>query len=161
MPELVTRNFGTLVYEDGAPLVFPRGLPAFENYRRFLAITLPQNEPLVFLQSLEDSGLCFITVPVQIVHRDYRLRISAEDVELIGLPSGAVPGLGEDVLGLAVLSVREEGPTANLLAPIVMNLRDRLAVQAVAPESSYSHRHPLLPAAAAEDDAAEACACAR
>jgi flagellar assembly factor FliW len=44
-----------------------------------------------------------------------------------------------------VLSIRETGPTANLLAPIVVNLRNRRAVQAVAAESDYSHQHALMP----------------
>jgi flagellar assembly factor FliW len=32
-----------------------------------------------------------------------------------------------------------------LLAPVVVNLCNRKAVQAVAPESDYSHRFALLP----------------
>jgi flagellar assembly factor FliW len=71
--------------------------------------------------------------------------MSAEDIRLLGL--WRAPRIGEDVLCLAVLSIRPEGPTANLLAPVVVNLRNRLAVQAVAPDSEYSHRHPLPPAA--------------
>jgi flagellar assembly factor FliW len=160
MPVFATRNFGTIEYETGAALEFPRGLPAFENCRQFLALTLPQSEPLVFLQSLEDSGLCFITVPVQVVDREYRLGMAPEDRELIGLASGARPEIGKDVLCLAVLSIREDGPTANLLAPVIVNLRDRKAVQAVAPVSTYSHQHPLMPAETAPDGAAEPCACA-
>jgi flagellar assembly factor FliW len=150
MPVFATSNFGSVEYEAAGTLEFPRGLPAFENCRRFLALTLPQSEPLVFLQSLEDEGLCFITVPVQVVDRDYCLRMEPEDLELVGLD--AAPRIGTDVLCLAVLSIREEGPTANLLAPIVVNLRDRRAVQAIAAESTYSHQHPLM--------AAEPCACA-
>ena len=152
MPVFETRNFGPITYQPEAALEFPRGLPAFENYRRFLALTLPQSEPLVYLQSLEDAGLCFITVPVRVVDNRYRLTMAAEDLELIGLAVGAAPRIGEDVLCLAVLAIREEGPTANLLAPIVVNLANRRAVQAVAPESAYSHQYPIL--------AAEPCACA-
>jgi len=44
-----------------------------------------------------------------------------------------------------VIAIRETGPTANLLAPIVENLRNLKAVQAVAPESEYSLQHVLLP----------------
>jgi flagellar assembly factor FliW len=160
MPVFETRNFGPISYEPGDALKFPRGLPAFENCRQFLALTLPQSEPLVFLQSLEDGGLCFITVPVLVVDRDYRLRMAPEDLELIGLPSGAALRIGQQVLCLAVLSMREEGPTANLLAPIVVNMHDRRAVQAVAPESVYSHQHPLMPKEPTRDGAAEPCACA-
>jgi flagellar assembly factor FliW len=146
MPAFDTRHFGRIVYRDDVALTFPRGLPGFENYRRFLVLSLPHQEPLVFLQSLEDAALCFLTLPVLAVDCSFRLEISSEDRALIGLPPGLPPRIGEDVLCLAVLSIREEGPTANLLAPLVVNLRNRLSVQAVAAESGYSHQHPLLSA---------------
>jgi flagellar assembly factor FliW len=148
MPLFETRDFGPIDYQPEAALEFPRGLPAFENRRRFLALTLPQSEPLVYLQSLEDAGLCFITVPVRVVDNRYRLAMADEDLELIGLVPGAAPRIGEDVLCLAILAVREDGPTANLLAPVVVNLGNRRAVQAVAPEAAYSHQHPIFAAAA-------------
>ena len=34
--------------------------------------------------------------------------------------------------------------TANLLAPVVIHWRTRLAVQAIQADSPYSHQHPLL-----------------
>jgi len=55
------------------------------------------------------------------------------------------------VLCLAVLSIRENGPTANLLAPVVINLSNGKGVQAVAVSSGYSHQHPMC---AAEEAAA-------
>ena len=69
--------------------------------------------------------------------------MTREDMMLIGLRPGAPPRIGDDVLCLAVICIRENGPTANLLAPVVVNLRNRQSVQAVAPSSRYSHRHPL------------------
>jgi flagellar assembly factor FliW len=45
---------------------------------------------------------------------------------------------------LAILTVPKEGPvTANLLAPVVVNLATRVAVQAVRADTMYSHRHPI------------------
>ena len=63
----------------------------------------------------------------------------------MGLPLDRQPRLGNEVLCLAVLSLRETGPTANLLAPVVVNLSNYRAVQALAPESNYSHQHALVP----------------
>ena len=51
---------------------------------------------------------------------------------------------GPRLLCLAVLSIREEATTANLLAPVVVNLSTRLAVQAIAPGSRYSWRQPIF-----------------
>lgn len=139
---LSTNNFGTLSYDPATALEFPHGLPGFEERKRFLALHFEDTDPLLFLQSIDDAGLCFVTLPVLAVNRQYRLRVEVADRELIGLAQDELR-IGRDVLCLAVLSLKEDGPTANLLAPVVINLRNRLAVQAVAPESGYSHQEPL------------------
>jgi flagellar assembly factor FliW len=143
LPEIETRNFGRIPYQEDAALIFRRGLPGFENRERFLPLTFPGREPLVFLQSLEDPDLCFITLPIWAACPSYRLDMTREDMTFIGLRPGAQARIGEDILCLAVVSIRTDGPTANLLAPLVVNLRSGQSVQAVAPNSRYSHRHPL------------------
>jgi flagellar assembly factor FliW len=143
MPFLETRNFGTVPYELDSVLEFPEGLPGFEQKRRFLPIQAPDTEPLIFLQSAEDPSLCFVTLPILAVEPAYRLDMEDADKELIGLAPGHPPQIGRDVLCLTIVSIRESGPTANLLAPVVVNLRNRLAVQSVAAGSTYSHQFHL------------------
>ena len=92
-----------------------------------------ETDPLVYLQSLEDPALCFITMPILAVDPGYRLTGERRGSGAVGSLPSRQPRIGEDVLCLTVLSIRETGPTANLLAPIVVNLRNRKAVQAVAP----------------------------
>lgn len=149
MPLFNTLMLGTISFEPDAAFEFPRGLPGFEDKRRFVAIRLPGNEPLVFVQSLEDPGLCFVTLPVGAVHQDFELEMCREDMELVGLPVSRQPEIGTEVACLAVVSIRETGPTANLLAPLVLNLRTGKAVQAVMVSQQYSHRHALQPEEAA------------
>jgi flagellar assembly factor FliW len=145
MPCFRTKNFAAISYETDATVEFPNGLAGFEERRLFLALQFEDSAPLVFLQSLEDPDLCFITLPVLVVDREYRLQVSAEDRELVGLPAARGLRMGEDVGCFAVISIREGDSTANLLAPVVVNLRNRKAVQAVATESGYSHQHALVP----------------
>ncbi len=145
MEGLQTRHFGRIPAAAEAEFEFPRGLPGFEERRRFVPLRFEQSDPLIFLQSMEDPDLCFLTVPVLVVDRNYRLAAEPEDLESIGLPPEPQPSIGEDVLCLAVISAHPEASTVNLLAPVVVNLRNRKAVQAVAAESGYSHQHPLAP----------------
>jgi flagellar assembly factor FliW len=149
MPVQETQKFGRISYQEGSEIDFPSGLPGFEQRRRFLAVQLPDTNPLVFLQSLDDPGLCFVTLPVLAVEPKYRLRLSGEDLEHLGFSGGRQPRIGPDVLCLAVLSIRASGPTANLLAPVVVNVANLKAVQAVMADSGYSHQHVLLPQEAA------------
>jgi flagellar assembly factor FliW len=146
MTLLETKHFGKLSYEPDSELEFPLGLPGFDDRKRFVAVHFVENDPLIYLQSLEDPALCFITMPVLAIDPQYRLKVSAEDLGCLGLNSGRQPRIGGEVLCLTVLTIQETGPTANLLAPIVVNLSNRKAVQAVAPESDYSHQFALLTA---------------
>jgi flagellar assembly factor FliW len=149
MSSFDTKDFGRIEYEPGSVLEFPNGIPGFESRKRFLALTFPHTQPMVFLQSLEDAALRFITLPVLSIDGQYRLTVSEEDLDAIGLPPNRQPKIGEDVACLAVVTLqRNTAPTANLLAPVVVNLGNLKAVQAIAPDSSYSHQHVLAPAEA-------------
>jgi flagellar assembly factor FliW len=144
MPKLETHHFGLVEYAEESAYDFPAGLPGFEAEKRFVFLELPQNRPLVFMQSLLVASLCFIAVPVQVVIPEYRLGLSPEDKHALGLPEGSQPKLGSEVLCLAIVSVEEnESPTANLLSPIVVSLQTRRGLQAIQTDSGYSHRHPI------------------
>jgi len=149
MPVLETTNFGPISFEPESVIEFPRGLPGFEERRQFVAVQTPNTAPLVFLQSLEEPSLCFPTMPVLVLDSRYRLQVADQELDIVGLPRDRQPRIGEDVLCVAVLSFRESGTTANLLAPVVVNLENHKAVQAIGPESEYSHQHALFPQQAA------------
>ena len=138
-----TKLLGEINYDDDSVIEFPHGLPGFDDFRRFVAVTLAHTDPLVFLQSVEDADLCFTTLPVLSVDPQYRLSLSGEDRDLVDLPATRQPVIGREVVARAVLSIRESGATANLLAPVIVNPRNLKAVQAVAQESGYSYRHVL------------------
>jgi flagellar assembly factor FliW len=149
MPQCETRYFATVSYDDQTVITFPAGLPAFEPCRRFLPIEDAVRRPFIFLQSLEDPHLCFLTVPVAALDPGYQLKMSPHDLATIGLQRP--PAHGGDLQCLAVISFGGNGAaTANLLAPIVVNAATRQAVQAVRDDSVYHCCHPLTPAAEAK-----------
>jgi len=117
-------------------LEFPHGIPAFETERRFRLI---DREPLLFLESATNPELSFLLLPVSLIDPHYRLALSAEDRETLHASAES------HLLCLAVITAAEDSPpTANLLAPVVVNLDCGRAVQAVRSDAVYSHRHPLL-----------------
>jgi flagellar assembly factor FliW len=144
MPQLDTKYFGTLTYEDLSVFNFPAGLPAFEQEKNFVVIETAEYAPLVFLQSLRQASLCFLALPVLAVDPSYHLAVSAEDRVSLGLDPGRDPKPGDGVLALALVSMRDGfPPTANLMAPIVVNVQNRRALQAIRVDRVYSHQHPI------------------
>jgi len=138
MPYCHTRYFGTLEFDEDSAIDFPQGMPGFAGERRFLPVELPQHHPLIFLQSLATPGLCFPTVPAAAIEPGYRAQFSAADLAALGLEHAPAKG---EVLCLAVIAIAEDGITANLLAPVVVNPATRRGVQSIQDPRRYSHQH--------------------
>jgi flagellar assembly factor FliW len=138
MPVLESPYLGRIEYPEEHVLHFTSGLPAFEDLRRFLAVERPETAPVVYLHSLDRADLVFLTLPVGAVIRDYVLQIDEADRTALGVAPGA-----DEVVALAILTVREASVTANLMAPVVVNRMTRRGLQVIQAESPYSHQHVL------------------
>jgi flagellar assembly factor FliW len=134
-----TAHFGTIDYAEESVIEFPQGIPAFEREHRFLLIQRESSGPVVFLQSLRHPDLLFLTLPVRVVEPGYRGCIAGEDLERLGLAADRQPEEGREVLTLVLLTIGQDGSaaTANLMAPVVINLATRRALQSVQPDSGY------------------------
>lgn len=142
MSQALSSNFGTLEYDDEALFRFPGGLPGFPEEKAFLPVEIPEQFPLLYLQSPRTPELCFVTLPVQCVVSDYELASSREDIARIGLGPDARPG--PTMLCLAVICFSEDGSAAaNLRAPILINVENRLGVQTIQFDDQYPIRYPL------------------
>jgi flagellar assembly factor FliW len=151
MPSVETKYFGTLAYTQESVFDFAHGLPAFEEERGFVLLQPPEGTPLVFLQSLARPSLCFLAIPALTVDEDYQLAIAPEDLDELELDPGGQPKVGAEVMVLALISVSDEFlPTANLMAPIVLNVKNRRGLQAIRRDSRYSHQHAVALALASD-----------
>lgn len=158
MPSVETKYFGTLSYGETAVFDFPHGLPGFESEKQFVVVESPQVEAgngprLVFLQSLSRASLCFAAFPVLVVDEKYQLAIAPEDLEELELDASHQP-LNDEVVVLALVSLHGKfHATANLMAPVVLNVKTRRGLQAIRRDMRYSHEHPLGPAAGSAEGA--------
>jgi flagellar assembly factor FliW len=147
MRTLNTERFGTLHFEDERVIDFPLGLPGFEGESAFLLVETEAMRPIVFLQSIATPSLSFAMVPVSLVDSGYRLRMTSQDRQVLGLESDAEAVIGSEVLCFGILCANDgTAPTVNLLGPIVVDQKRRLGVQAVREDTLYSAQHELFPA---------------
>jgi len=158
MPSIETQYFGSLDYVEESVFHFPHGVPAFEEEKSFVLIQTPERQPLVFLQSLGRPGLCFLALPILAVDQKYQLEIAPEDLEELGLDPRRQPVLDAEVMVLALIAGHGEFlACANLMAPIVLNVRTRRGLQAIRRDSRYSHQYPLAGQPERVGSAGEAC----
>ncbi len=126
-------RFGTVTYAESEVLVFPWGIPGFDDLRSFLLLSLESQEQLLWLQSLDDVGVALPLCDPWQFFPEYEPK----------LPGFARLSLDlerpEDFVILCVTVVPESGPIfLNLMAPIVVNLRTRVARQIALEGSTYS-----------------------
>jgi flagellar assembly factor FliW len=146
MPQIRTAYFGELDYTDGTVFHFPYGLPGFEHEHAFLFLKKPHIEPLLFLQSVGNTRLCFILLPILVLDPNYAVHLDADDLAALHLAPGCQPRIGEDILCAAIVNTgADEGgqATANLMAPVVVNIKEQIGMQVIQADSPYSHRHPI------------------
>ena len=143
MKKIMTDRFGEIEVEEDEIVHFPAGIPAFEEEHDFLIIPYAEGSPYVFLQSVQTPNLAFLmTVPL-VFFPDYEFTIDDDVEKELGLTSP------EDVLIYTILTLAGKeirDLTANLMAPIVINVKTRLAKQIVLDRSSYTTKHRLFPA---------------
>ena len=143
-----TTRFGALDVEERKVITFPDGMPGFEEHRLFTLVPhhtadRGKGSPLVWLQSLEDGDLAFLAMEPHQAFPDYAPRVPRAELEALALAEEAArPRL------YSLLTVPQGDPagiTANLMAPVVVNARARLAKQIVLNTDEYGLRHRLLP----------------
>jgi flagellar assembly factor FliW len=142
-------RFGTCTYNEAEIFVFPWGLPGFEDLRTFIALQLEMQDQIVWLQSLDDLSIALPLGDPWIFFPDYDPKIP--DFAQLSLDlQGA-----EDFTILAVMVGTDGGPTfMNLMAPIVMNLKNRIGRQVPLESSRYTVAMEIpVPAAPAGEQA--------
>jgi flagellar assembly factor FliW len=138
--KIQTRTFGTIDIDEGREIRLTEPMPGFANLTRYAVLDPDPESPFKWFQSLERSDVCFLIVDPVAFFPDYRVELPASrlsDLELEGSGDSAVA---------VILTVRDDpaNTTANLLAPLVFNVRRGLGRQVVLEGSSHPVRAPLF-----------------
>ena len=134
-------RFGEISYSDEDVLFFPRGLPAFERNRQWV-LAGDEDNAIKWLQNVEDGELALPVTTPDAVMPDYNAKIPEDELDIVGSKDFG------DLALLIVVSIPEGAPwnmTANLRAPILVNLKSRRAVQVIALNDEYPIRHVVFP----------------
>lgn len=135
-----TGRFGTLEVADADLIAIAGGLLGFPEYTKFCLVDPGDDVLIVWLQSLENPDLAIPVLEPKIYKTDYTVRLSAaelRELKLDNVNQSAVFTLltiGDDISQM----------TANLKAPLVINLREKLAKQVVLQENEYTIKHPMF-----------------
>lgn len=144
LPEtfVIESRFGMLTIPPQASLLFPQGLLGFGDCRDFALADLPDGKQPQFkaLQCLTDPSLAFLVAPLPI---DNGVIDSVDMEEACASLSIAA----DDLAVVLIVTVRRDDAgvhvSVNLRAPILIDVRRRVARQYVLPNNKYEIRHKL------------------
>ncbi|RLV56454.1 flagellar assembly protein FliW [Aeromicrobium phragmitis] len=122
---------------------FVRPIPGFPELRDFALVRLDDDGVLCELRSL-DGDTHFLVAPPQVFVEGYAPQVAEDAIAALELDAA------DDAVVLGVVTVGKSlaASTINLAAPIVVNVRSRLAAQVLADDAdSDAVRTPLAPLA--------------
>lgn len=140
--KLNTPLLGELEYQKEDIITFPTGLPGLEGEREFLILAMEEGSPLYYLQSLNNTSVCLILAQPFVFFPSYSVEIGEEELKRLECETEQ-----EDLATYVVLTIPEDfkKSTANLLAPIIINSKNKKALQFIAVKSDYNIRHNIFP----------------
>jgi flagellar assembly factor FliW len=135
-----TKYHGEIDVKSEEILSFEHGIPGFGEEKQFVLLQLPENEWFHILQSVKTSQLGFVVTDPFMFFKEYDFELDQASVESLGNPSE------KEVQVLSILTVREalHESTANLQAPIIINLANRKGKQVILTNTDYQTKHMIF-----------------
>lgn len=131
-------RFGTVTYGEADVLTFPWGLPGFEDLKTFVVLSLEDQAHLIWLQSLDNTAIALPAADPWMFFPDYEPKLPGFARLALELERP------EDFTVLGIVVVPDEGEMfMNLMAPVIVNLRTRIARQVALETGGYSVATPI------------------
>lgn len=133
-------RFGEQEVSRDKVILFPDGIPGFEQYKSYALFADPENEPFQWLLSTENPRLGFVVINPMILWSGYDPKISREDLKSLGVQNP------DDVVLLAIVTLADDprGVTVNLSGPILINATGRKARQLALLDDRYTTKHRIV-----------------
>lgn len=135
-----TGRFGQLSVSDSEIILIPSGIMGFPEYTRYCLVDPGDDTLILWLQSLENAEIAFPVLEPKVFKPDYTVRLSGaelRDLKLQNINQSAV---------FSILTIPEDVSemTANLKAPLVINLKEQIARQVILQENEYNIKHLMF-----------------
>ncbi|MFK2826309.1 flagellar assembly protein FliW [Bacillus sp. B190/17] len=145
--KIATKYHGQVEIQEEDILSFPHGIPGFIDEKSFTLLAFPDNDSFFVLQSINTPALGFVVTNPFTFFPDYDIQLDDTTVEALDLQKP------EDAAVYTILTVREpfNETTANLQAPVVININNKKAKQTILNDSRYQTRHLIMPVGVAKE----------
>jgi flagellar assembly factor FliW len=137
--KITTAHFGEIEIREQDIYTFPDGIPGFEHDKRFVIIKLEDLDGFACLQCV-DRVLSFFVVNPFLFFPEYEFNLPDAEAKRL---EAADPG-DLSVWSIVTIKDRLETATINLVAPVVLNERNRRGRQVILVDPKLNTRHALF-----------------
>ncbi len=135
-----TTRFGQIEMTGEDLIEFPEGILGFSNLRKFVLLDTSSDEVFAWLQSCERAEIAFPVLEPEFFSSNYKFTLTKSDMEALGVKN-------LDRIKVFCVVTIPENPmdmTANLKAPILINIPERTARQCVLQDNNLAIREPIF-----------------
>ena len=121
-------------------VTFKKGLPGLDEYKDYEIKEIEDGEEFKLLQCNEKKELGLVIISPFQVEKEYEIKITDEIIKNLSITSP------EDVLVYSTVTLNSDPKkiTANLRAPILINVHTGLAEQLITENEKYKITHPIF-----------------
>lgn len=136
-----TSRFGTIGVTEEDILTFPEGLLGFSDLNRFVLLDDPTDEIFAWLQSCEEPSIAFPVLEPELFMEKFSISLTKSDLK--GLHT---EGTETGLRSFCIITIPEDPTqmTANVKAPVVINVKEKLGRQCVLQDNKLEIREPIF-----------------
>lgn len=138
--ELMSKVHGKIQYDEKDVIIFNKGIPGFNELRKFILVDLEGYEPFKLLHSIENDEVALVVTSPYDFYDNYEITIGDETVNHLKVEDPS------QVLVIATVTLNSDVKkiTMNLQGPIVINTSNNLGEQIILDDSKYKVKTPLM-----------------
>ena len=135
-----TSRFGQVELKQEDVLNFPEGLLGFADLRKFVLLDDPSDEIFAWLQSCESAQIAFPVLEPELFAASYKANLTKGDLEALKMTAQVKARY------LSIVTIPDDPTqmTANLKAPVVINVAEKIARQCVLQDNNLAIREPIF-----------------
>ncbi|HDK7155701.1 TPA: flagellar assembly protein FliW [Clostridium botulinum] len=137
---LNTKYHGCIEYEEKDVIYFEKGIPGFEGLKKFIVFPVEDNEVFSVFHSIEKEDMGIIVISPFNIEKDYEIKLEEKQRENLKLQDEK----DALVLNTVTLDSDIDKITANLRAPIIINIKEKIGEQIIINSDKYSIKHLLF-----------------
>lgn len=140
--KITSKEFGEFEVKDEDIIKFNRPIFGFEDKDSFVILKESPEDDIMYLQSIDDENLHFVIIDPYAVLPKYEPQLSSDDIAALKIKKGEISELR--YMLIAIITENIENSVVNLKNPIVINSKNKQAIQAMLENEDYIMRYPLF-----------------